>query len=243
MNTITISGNGLQTALITVYAHSTVEATTQELYDTPYAGLMIDGQFHLLVQTKFLSGRPELQAALDAALAEVEAAIAAFRPAAQATTIIYTEDADQTADLPILTLARVHADESVSQTFGSNHEIDYTPVAGKWQVRINGVRVKYLAAPTLEDAMNNVRAYLNVQAEEVATFSAAQAERAADLAETRNRRASYKREIKYDRETKDYGLYLDGELVGYACTVVQGERTLDALVFELLNSTTFPEVA
>lgn len=39
----------------------------------------------------------------------------------------------------------------------------------------------------------------------------------------------YRKEIVYDRETLDYAMYLDGELVGYARTYTEA---LDQLVFE-----------
>jgi hypothetical protein len=51
----------------------------------------------------------------------------------------------------------------------------------------------------------------------------------------------YQREIKFDRETKDFALYLSDangenfELVGYARTYVEGETTLDQLVAERLG--------
>lgn len=41
--------------------------------------------------------------------------------------------------------------------------------------------------------------------------------------------------IVYSRETKDYALYLDGELVGYADTPAEGERTLDELAYSILS--------
>jgi len=44
-----------------------------------------------------------------------------------------------------------------------------------------------------------------------------------------------KKEIVYDRESRDYALYLDGELVGFARTFHEAEVTLDRLVFELFN--------
>lgn len=51
----------------------------------------------------------------------------------------------------------------------------------------------------------------------------------------------YQREIKYDRESKDFALYLSDangenfELVGYARSYHEGETTLDALVAELVG--------
>lgn len=45
----------------------------------------------------------------------------------------------------------------------------------------------------------------------------------------------YRKEIVYDRETRDYAMYLDGELVGFARTYHEAEVTLDQLVYELLS--------
>lgn len=44
----------------------------------------------------------------------------------------------------------------------------------------------------------------------------------------------YRKEIKYDRATRDYACYLDGELVGFARTYHEAEILLDQLVYELL---------
>lgn len=45
----------------------------------------------------------------------------------------------------------------------------------------------------------------------------------------------YKKEIKWDRETKDFAMYLDGTLVGYARSYLEGEITLNNLVHETLK--------
>jgi hypothetical protein len=45
--------------------------------------------------------------------------------------------------------------------------------------------------------------------------------------------AQYTKEINYDRETRDYAMYLNGELVGFARTYHEAEVTLDALVNEM----------
>jgi hypothetical protein len=45
----------------------------------------------------------------------------------------------------------------------------------------------------------------------------------------------YRKEIIRDRETGDFACYLDGELVAFARSYVDAERTLDELVYELLN--------
>jgi hypothetical protein len=51
----------------------------------------------------------------------------------------------------------------------------------------------------------------------------------------------YKKEIIYDRETHDYAMYLDGELVGFARTYAEAEITLNQLIFELLGGQYFRE--
>jgi hypothetical protein len=42
--------------------------------------------------------------------------------------------------------------------------------------------------------------------------------------------------IMYDRTTKDYAIYLDGELVGYARSYLEAEAVLDQLYMELLRA-------
>lgn len=49
----------------------------------------------------------------------------------------------------------------------------------------------------------------------------------------------YRKEIVYDRETRDYAMYLDYELVGFARTYHDAEITLDQLVLELLQGAAF----
>lgn len=51
----------------------------------------------------------------------------------------------------------------------------------------------------------------------------------------------YRKEIKYDRETRDYAMYLDGDLVGFARTYHEAEVTLDQLVFELMSGQHFKD--
>lgn len=46
----------------------------------------------------------------------------------------------------------------------------------------------------------------------------------------------YRKEIVFDRETRDYAMYLDGELTGFAHTYHKAEVTLDQLVYELITS-------
>ena len=50
----------------------------------------------------------------------------------------------------------------------------------------------------------------------------------------------YLKEITYDRATRDYAMYLDGELIGFARTYHEAEVTLDRLVFALLSSDYLP---
>jgi hypothetical protein len=53
----------------------------------------------------------------------------------------------------------------------------------------------------------------------------------------------YKKAIIYDPETRDFAMYLDSELVGFARTFQEAEETLDELVYELLNGEYFREAA
>ncbi len=53
----------------------------------------------------------------------------------------------------------------------------------------------------------------------------------------------YQKEIVYDPETRDFAMYLDEELVGFARTYQEAEVTLDQLVFELLSGQYFREAA
>lgn len=52
----------------------------------------------------------------------------------------------------------------------------------------------------------------------------------------------YEKEIIYDPETRDFAMYLDGELVGFARTYQDAEQTLDEIVYELLNSTHYTPI-
>lgn len=53
----------------------------------------------------------------------------------------------------------------------------------------------------------------------------------------------YEKEIVYDPETRDYAMYLDGELVGFARSYHEAEVVLDQLVFELMRGDRFRDVA
>ncbi len=47
--------------------------------------------------------------------------------------------------------------------------------------------------------------------------------------------STYAKHIEYDRETRDFACYLNGELVSFARTYQEGEAVLDELVHELLT--------
>ena len=49
--------------------------------------------------------------------------------------------------------------------------------------------------------------------------------------------------INYDRGTGDFALYLDGELVGYAPTYIDGETRLNQLVYDRLTKGVVPAAA
>lgn len=43
------------------------------------------------------------------------------------------------------------------------------------------------------------------------------------------------RAVVYDAETRDFAMYFDGELVGFARTPREAEDTLDSLQYEILT--------
>ena len=49
--------------------------------------------------------------------------------------------------------------------------------------------------------------------------------------------------IMYDRSTRDFAIYLEGELVGYARSYLEAEAVLDQLHMELLRPETDQRVA
>ncbi len=53
----------------------------------------------------------------------------------------------------------------------------------------------------------------------------------------------YRKDIVYDRDTRYFRMYLDGELVGFARTYAEAEATLDRLIFELVSGQYFKESA
>jgi hypothetical protein len=61
----------------------------------------------------------------------------------------------------------------------------------------------------------------------------------AQASETQEAPTMYEKEIVYDPETRDFAMYLDGELVGFARTYQEAETTLDQLVFELVSGACF----
>jgi hypothetical protein len=62
-------------------------------------------------------------------------------------------------------------------------------------------------------------------------------------ADSKPRATMYEKSISYDRESRDYAMRLDGELVGFARNYHEAEITLDQLVFELLSGGYFREAA
>jgi hypothetical protein len=46
--------------------------------------------------------------------------------------------------------------------------------------------------------------------------------------------AEFRKEIRYDRDTKDYSLYLDGEYIGSAANYHEGEEKLNATIYDAL---------
>lgn len=49
----------------------------------------------------------------------------------------------------------------------------------------------------------------------------------------------YRKEIIYDRKTRSYAMYLDGELIGFAKTYREADLILDQLIFELMSGMFF----
>jgi hypothetical protein len=70
---------------------------------------------------------------------------------------------------------------------------------------------------------------------------AAQKDTNEGAADSNPRATMYQKSIAYDRETRDYAMRLDGELVGFARTYHEAEVTLDSLVFDLLVGRPFGE--
>lgn len=91
---VTIAQPRLIAQHITVHAASTVALVPRDGGSNDYMALLVDGAYYDLVMTKHISGRPEIEVALQAALAQVQAAIAALTP---------------TSDMPIATPAQILA--------------------------------------------------------------------------------------------------------------------------------------
>jgi hypothetical protein len=51
--------------------------------------------------------------------------------------------------------------------------------------------------------------------------------------------ATYAKAICYAPASRDFAMYLDGELVGFARNYAEAEQTLDELVYELINGDYF----
>lgn len=47
--------------------------------------------------------------------------------------------------------------------------------------------------------------------------------------------STHAKSIQYSPDTRDFAMYLDGELVGFAATYQKAEQQLDALVYEILT--------
>jgi hypothetical protein len=60
---------------------------------------------------------------------------------------------------------------------------------------------------------------------------------------SKSRATMYRKEVKYDRVTRDYACYLDGELMGFERNYHAGEVYLDRLVFDLLSGGAFRDAA
>lgn len=52
-----------------------------------------------------------------------------------------------------------------------------------------------------------------------------------------------RRMIMYCRKTRDFAIYLDGQLVGYAPSYLEAEAVLDQLLLELLRARSGQRVA
>jgi hypothetical protein len=46
---------------------------------------------------------------------------------------------------------------------------------------------------------------------------------------------TFEKVIRYDRKSRDYAMYLDGELIGFARTHHEAEVTLDQVAFDRLT--------
>ena len=53
----------------------------------------------------------------------------------------------------------------------------------------------------------------------------------------------YRKQIIHDRTTRDYAMYLNGELVGFARTYREAEAALNQLIFKLNSRHDFREAA
>ncbi|MDP9316702.1 MAG: hypothetical protein M3R24_38580 [Chloroflexota bacterium] len=53
----------------------------------------------------------------------------------------------------------------------------------------------------------------------------------------------FQKMIMYSRDTRDFALYLDGVLVGYAPSYLEAEAVLDQLMLELLRARHGQQVA
>ncbi|GAA5528935.1 hypothetical protein [Herpetosiphon gulosus] len=54
---------------------------------------------------------------------------------------------------------------------------------------------------------------------------------------------AFTKAIRYDRLTKDFALYLNGELIGYASSYSEGESRLNELVYEMLRRASHADIS
>lgn len=60
---------------------------------------------------------------------------------------------------------------------------------------------------------------------------------------TNSTTSAFLKEIRYDRSTKDFALYLNGELIGYSGSFTEGESRLNELVYDLLRRASHADIS
>lgn len=55
------------------------------------------------------------------------------------------------------------------------------------------------------------------------------------MTQHKNGTIPFEKEIVYDRETRDFAMYLDGELIGFARNFQEAEEMLDDLIYRRLQ--------
>jgi hypothetical protein len=146
MQSITITADRLITHTIPITADSTAELATHAGGYNDYAALLVDGAYYDLVMCKHISGRPEITAALNQALADVRAAIAALNT-----------PPDEPSDLPIPLLSDILA--LVKERYDTARLHDDYPGAGRLdRVRANlgnGAVLSWSYGDLLIQSVNN----------------------------------------------------------------------------------------